>query len=245
MVEASRGGAVRKLRLTLGLDPALGATERRHVGIARGALTALGARGVGMLVSLLVVPVSVGYLGAERYGALMAIFSMLAWVTIADLGSLQVEVDVSESNLGQVRKGQPCELTLDALPGVRFRGAVHTVVPTADRSKASVMVKIRFVDSDSRILPEMSAKAAFLEREAGKDDLRPRTAVNPAALVTSDGREGLYRIKGGSVEFVPVTRGSRLGEMQEVGGVTAGDRVALRPLDRLKNGTRVLLPEKK
>ena len=79
-------GAVRALRVMLGLDHAAGPTERRHVGIARGALSALGARGLGMLVSLLVVPVTVGYLGSERYGALMAILSMLAWVTIADLG---------------------------------------------------------------------------------------------------------------------------------------------------------------
>ncbi len=86
--------------------------------------------------------------------------------TIADLGSLQVEADVSESNLSQIRKGQPCEITLDALPGSRFRAAVHTVVPTADRSKASVMVKIRFLERDERIFPEMSAKVAFLEREA-------------------------------------------------------------------------------
>ena len=168
-----------------------------------------------------------------------------AVVTIADLGSLQVEVDVSESNLGQVRKGQPCEIMLDALPGARFRGVVHTVVPTADRSKASVMVKIGFVDTDKRILPEMSAKAAFLEHEAGKSDLQPRTAVNPAALVTVGGREGLYLVKDGRVEFVPVTRVGKLGEMVEISGVKSGDRVALKPLDKLKNGARIALPDGK
>jgi RND family efflux transporter MFP subunit len=168
-----------------------------------------------------------------------------AVVTIADLDSLQVDVDVSESNLAQVRKGQPCEITLDALPGARFRGVVHTVVPTADRSKASVMVKIRFVDKDSRILPEMSAKVAFLERAAGKGDLQPRIAVNPAALVKSGDREGLYLVKGDSVEFVPVTRGVKLGEMVEVSGVKSGDKVALKPLGKLKNGMRVVLPDGK
>ncbi len=87
-----------------------------------------------------------------------------AVVTIADMGSLQVEVDVSESNIEKVKKGQPCEIQLDALPEARFRGAVHMIVPTADRSKATVLVKVRFLDKDPRILPEMSAKVAFLER---------------------------------------------------------------------------------
>ncbi|MGE5798707.1 MAG: efflux RND transporter periplasmic adaptor subunit, partial [Syntrophaceae bacterium] len=88
-----------------------------------------------------------------------------AVVTIADMNSLQVEADVSESNLEQVKAGQPCEIQLDALPDSRFRGAVHMIVLTADRSKASVMVKVRFVDRDPRVLPEMSARVAFLERE--------------------------------------------------------------------------------
>jgi RND family efflux transporter MFP subunit len=168
-----------------------------------------------------------------------------AVVTIADLGSLQVDVDVSESNLAQVKKGQPCEITLDALPGGRFRGIVHTVVPTADRTKASVMVKIGFVDRDSRILPEMSAKVAFLEREAARTDQQPRIAVNPAAIVTAGGREGVYLVKDGQVEFTAVTRGAKLGDLVEVSGVRSGERVALKPLDRLKSGTRVVLPDRK
>jgi RND family efflux transporter MFP subunit len=168
-----------------------------------------------------------------------------AVVTIADLASLQVEADVSESSLALVKKGQPCEITLDALPKQRFRGVIHMVVPTADRSKASVMVKVRFVDTDSHILPEMSAKVAFLEREAGKEDQQPRIAVNPAAVVTSGGKDGVYLIKGERVEFVPVTKGAKLGDMLEVSGVKSGDRIALKPLDRLKDGARISIPEKK
>jgi RND family efflux transporter MFP subunit len=168
-----------------------------------------------------------------------------AVVTIADLTSLQVEADVSESNLAQVKKGQPCEILLDALPGTRFRGIVHTVVPTADRSKASVMVKIRFIDTDSRILPEMSAKVAFLEHEAGKGDQQPRIAVNPAAIVKSGSREGVYLIKADHVFFTPVTVGARLGDMVEVSGVKSGDKLALKPLEKLKDGANITLPEKK
>ncbi|GFE61298.1 efflux RND transporter periplasmic adaptor subunit [Geobacter sp. AOG2] len=164
-----------------------------------------------------------------------------AVVTIADLGSLEVEADVSESNLAIVKAGQPCEITLDALPNARFRGVVHTIVPTADRTKASVMVKVRFVDSDPHILPEMSAKVAFLEREAKKADQRPRIAVKPEAIVTSGGREGVYLVKGDRVVFTPVTRGAPVGDMVEVGGVKSGDKVALKPLDKLKDGSRVSL----
>jgi RND family efflux transporter MFP subunit len=168
-----------------------------------------------------------------------------AVVTIADLGSLQVEADISESNLAQVKKGQPCEIKLDALPAARFRGIVHMVVPTADRAKASVMVKIRFVDTDSRILPEMSAKVAFLEREAGKDEQQPRLAINPAAIAKSGDREGVYLVKGDRALFTPITRGSKLGDLVEVSGVKSGDRIVLRPLDKLKNGVKVVTAEKK
>jgi len=165
--------------------------------------------------------------------------------TIADLGSLQVEADVSESNLSQVRKGQPCEVTLDALPGSRYRAVVHTIVPTADRSKASVMVKIRFLELDERIFPEMSAKVAFLEREALPEDKKARIVVNPAAIVNHDGREGVYLVKADRVVFTTITRGLKLGDLVEVGGLKSGDKVALRPLDKLKDGARISLPEKK
>jgi len=168
-----------------------------------------------------------------------------AVVSIADLNSLQVEADVSESNLAQVKKGQPCEILLDALPNVRFRGLVHTVVPTADRAKASVMVKVRFIDTDSRILPEMSAKVAFLEREALKGEQLPRLAINPAAIAKSAGREGVFLVKGETVVFTPVTRGDKLGDLVEVTGVKSGDRIVLKPLEKLKTGSKVVTAEKK
>lgn len=168
-----------------------------------------------------------------------------AVVTIADLSSLQVEADVSESNLAQIRQGQPCEITLDAIPGSRFRGVVHTIVPTADRSKASVMVKIRFLERDGRIYPEMSARVAFLEREAQEGDKVAKVVLNPAAVVTRDGRSGVYLVTGDTVRFTPVTPGKKLGDLQEVAGLKSGDKVALKPLDKLKDGNRISLPEKK
>ena len=170
--------------------------------------------------------------------------SKAAVVTMADLSSLEVEADVSESSLVQVRAGQPCEITLDALPGGRFRGVVHTIVPTADRTKASVMVKVRFVDRDSRILPEMSAKVAFLSREATKEDQKPRTAVNYAAVSGAGKDAKVFMIVDGKALAKSVVLGSRQGEMIELSGVKPGDKVVLRPLDKLRDGVTVKVKER-
>ena len=89
-----------------------------------------------------------------------------AVVTMADMSSLQVEADVSESNIMRVSAGQRCEIGLDAYPDRRYPGVVHKIVPTADRAKATVMVKVRFLEQDERVLPEMSAKVTFLSAES-------------------------------------------------------------------------------
>jgi len=168
-----------------------------------------------------------------------------AVVTIADMDSLQVEVDVSESSLNQVKIGQPCEILLDAFPDSRFRGVVHMIVPTADRTKATVLVKIRFIDKDSRILPEMSAQAAFLSREVTSDEQKARTAVNPAALIDRNGNKAVFLRKENRVVETPVTVGEKLGDMVEIlNGVKSGDRVALKPLNKMKNGLRIKVAEK-
>jgi RND family efflux transporter MFP subunit len=168
-----------------------------------------------------------------------------AVVSIADMSSLQVEVDVSESNLQQVKTGQPCEILLDALPEYRFRGAVHMIVPTADRTKATVMVKIRFIDNDNRILPEMSAKVAFLSREVKSDEEKPRTVVNPAAIVDRKDKKTVFLITDNRVIETQVTLGEKLGDMVEVlSGVKTGDRIVLKPLDRMRNGQRIKIAEK-
>ncbi len=168
-----------------------------------------------------------------------------AVVSIADMSSLQVEVDVSESNLQQVKTGQPCEILLDALPEYRFRGAVHMIVPTADRTKATVMVKIRFIDSDNRILPEMSAKVAFLSREVMSGEGKPRTVVYPAAIVDRKDKKAVFLITDNRVTETQVTLGEKLGDMVEVlSGVKTGDRIVLKPLDRVRNGQRIKIVEK-
>jgi RND family efflux transporter MFP subunit len=168
-----------------------------------------------------------------------------AVVTIADMGSLQVEADVSEANLGKIQSDQPCEVLLDALPEKRFAGRVHMIVPTADRSKATVLVKIRFLDKDPRILPEMSAKVAFLEHPVKEGENQPRTAVVPSAIVTDDGRKKVFLVKGDRVEAVEVKTGAQIGDSVEIlSGVKAGDKIALKPLEKLKNGSKIKIAAK-
>jgi RND family efflux transporter MFP subunit len=166
--------------------------------------------------------------------------SKAAVVTIADMDSLQVQADVSESSLGQVKIGQPCEIQLDALPDKRLRGAVHMIVPTGDRSKAAVLVKIRFVDWDHRILPELSAKVSFLSKPVSKMDQVPRTAVNQKALVARGEGKAVFLVKGDRAEETLVRTGAQIGDMVEVLiGLKAGDQVVLEPPPKLKSGARV------
>ena len=167
-----------------------------------------------------------------------------AVVTIADLGSLQVEADVSESNLGLIKAGQPCEIQLDAIPDARFPGVIHMIVPTADRSKASVMVKVRFLQPDPRILPEMSAKVAFLSRPVNQEEERARTAVHRLALAERGRTRSLFVVQDDRVKETAVQTGEAFGDMVEIlGGAKAGDRVVLKP-NRLKDGARIKIAEK-
>ena len=167
-----------------------------------------------------------------------------AVVNIADLNSLQVEADVSESSLEKVGVGQPCEIRLDALPEERFAGEVHMIVPTADRSKATVLVKVRFLDPDPRILPEMSARVAFLARAPAREERTPRTALHAAAVRRQNGRTEVFVVHQGRAVATPVTPGEAIGDMVEIReGVKPGEKVVLRPLEKMRDGIRVKTPE--
>jgi len=167
-----------------------------------------------------------------------------AVVTIADMESLLVAVDVSESNIAQVKAGQPCEIRLDAFPDSRFPGRVHMILPTADRSKASITVKVAFRERDPRILPEMSAKVAFLSRETGPGEQAPLRAVPAAAVTQGNAPPRVFLIQGDQVREVPVQLGRRLGEMVELReGPAIGSRIAAAPLDKLTDGARVSIPK--
>ena len=174
-----------------------------------------------------------------------ALGSQAAVVTMADMTTLEVEADVSEANLAKVKVGQPCEIQLDALPGQRFRGVVQRTVPTVDRAKATVLVKIRFVDTDTRVLPEMSAKVAFLEKETPESERTARTVVQPATMVERDGASVVFVVKDGKASQVAVKSGMKIGELVEVtGGVAVGDKVVVRPSEKLKDGSAVAVSAK-
>ena len=168
-----------------------------------------------------------------------------AVVTMADMTTLEVEADVSESNLSKVRIGQPVEIQLDALPDKRFRGEVARTVPTVDRSKATVMTKIRFLDPDPRVLPEMSAKASFLSREVSDAERTARPAVNPGAIVKRGGSDVVFAVKDGKLVQMPVETGPTLGDLVELRkGPQPGEKVVLRPLDKFHDGATVKLVAK-
>ena len=167
-----------------------------------------------------------------------------AVVTLADMNSLMVEADVAESNLDKVYQGQPCEISLDAIPDRRFPGEVHMIVPTADRAKATVLTKVKFLETDDRILPEMSAKVAFLSRPLGAGENQPRLAVSKNALVNRKDRTVAFIVEKGQVKETPVKVGPPLGDLVEVlGGLKEGDRVVVNPPASLGDGDRVTLKE--
>ena len=176
-----------------------------------------------------------------------------AVVTMADMSTLEVEADVSEGNLSKAQVGQPVEIVLDALPGMRFKGRVSGIVPTVDRAKATVMTKVRFQKLDDRVLPEMSAKVSFLSRPITDADQQTVLAVNPQALQLRDGVQVVWRLQPGpegqtehtTAEPVAVKVGRPLGDVTEVtplqaGALKTGQKVVLNPSARLKPGSPVV-----
>jgi RND family efflux transporter MFP subunit len=130
-----------------------------------------------------------------------------AVVTVADMETLEVEADVAESSIARITVDQPCEVQLDALPDTRLAAVVSRIVPTVDRSKATVLVKVRFVERDPRVLPDMSAKVAFLSRKVTEGEKKPVTAVQPAAIVEREGRKTVFAIRDERASAIAVTTG--------------------------------------
>ncbi|MBD3258087.1 efflux RND transporter periplasmic adaptor subunit, partial [candidate division GN15 bacterium] len=165
-------------------------------------------------------------------------------VTLADMNSLEVEADVSESNIYRVTVGQPCEIILDAYPGVRYAGSVKKIVPTADRARATVLTKVAFDDIDARVLPEMSARVNFLssadEEQSGQASA---LVVDKGAITTRDGQRTVFRVDGEYVTAVAIEVGRELGDVREVlSGLRAGDRVVQQPPGKMTTGQKVELP---
>jgi RND family efflux transporter MFP subunit len=163
-----------------------------------------------------------------------------AVVSMADMSTLEVEADVSESSLSKVHVGQPAEIVLDALPDVRFRGHINRMVPTVDRAKATVMTKVKFDTIDPRVLPEMSAKVSFLSQEVTPEQQKPLTAVAKDAIVERDGRSVVFVVRDGRAVMVPVTRGVKIGDTIAIeGAVKTGEKTVEKPAPSLANGALV------
>ena len=165
-----------------------------------------------------------------------------AVVTMADLTTLEVEVDVNEAYIARITGGQKARITLDAYPDTSFAGRVRQVVPTADRQKATVLVKVSILDRDPRILPEMGAKVVFEANDAPVVAAPRRVFVPQAALVQADGHSYVWVMENGAVRQQPVDVGPARGDRTEVRqGLLGGESLVLTPPAGLKNGSKVKL----
>jgi HlyD family secretion protein len=162
--------------------------------------------------------------------------------TIVDMSSLEIEVDVNESYINRVTPGQKVEATLDAYPDWRIPSHVITIVPTADRQRATVLVRIGFEALDPRILPDMGVKVAFLGASSpdSAPSARPRLAVPRAAIRTDQGQSVVFVVIEDRVERRAVRTGDAKGDMVEIaGGLAVGERVVVEGPADLADGRKV------
>ncbi|MGH9314606.1 MAG: efflux RND transporter periplasmic adaptor subunit [Vicinamibacterales bacterium] len=168
--------------------------------------------------------------------------------TIVDMSSLEIEVDVSEAYINRVSDGQPVTAVLDAYPDWRIPARVITTVPTADRQKATVLVRIAFEKLDRRILPDMGVKVAFHSPTSARDDAgtagaetaKARLLVPKAAVRQAEGRDVVFVLREDRVERRAVRVGAAEGDRVEiVSGVSAGERVVIEGPAELSDGARV------
>ncbi|MGE5278798.1 MAG: efflux RND transporter periplasmic adaptor subunit [Acidobacteriota bacterium] len=149
-----------------------------------------------------------------------------AIVTLVEFSSLYVGADVNEANLGKLGPKQPAEITLDAVPDKTYHGYLRQIVPAADRQKATVRVKVAFLDADDKILPDLSARVSFTSEPTKGSASRSRILVPKAALQTLDGKTGVFRIVEGKARFQPVETGGEVqGQIEVTRGLQGGERL--------------------
>ncbi len=168
--------------------------------------------------------------------------SRAAVVTIADMSSLEVDADVSEANITRVSPNQNCEVRLDAYPERGYLAYVSKIVPTADRAKATVLVKIKFNDYDHRVLPDMSAKITFLSADFAQTaaSTRPVLTVPTTAVATRNGRQVVYQVKEDRAVEVPVVVGRPIGNLIEIKqGLKEGQKVIGKIDERIQPDSKV------
>jgi len=169
-------------------------------------------------------------------------FTRTGICTIVDMESLEIEIDVNESYINRVAPGQPVEATLDAYAEWKIPCKVIAIIPTADRQKSTVRVRVGFDRLDPRILPQMAVKVAFRDASpAPAAGTASRSVIVPkSALVTRDGRDVVFVIQNGRAERRAVTVAlARDPEVELGAGVSAGERIALEPPANLTDGSAV------
>jgi RND family efflux transporter MFP subunit len=161
--------------------------------------------------------------------------------TIVDMDSLEVEVDVGEQYIGRVQAKMPVAATLNAYPDWKIPGEVIAIIPTADRGKATVKVRIALKQQDPRIVPDMGVRVSFLEKATPAQAHRqPGVLVPAAAIAERDGKPVAFVVADGKARRRPLTLGRSLGEDREVrDGLAGGDEVVLDPPDDLADGAKV------
>jgi RND family efflux transporter MFP subunit len=168
-------------------------------------------------------------------------FTRTGIATIVDMTSLEIEVDVNESYLNRVRTAQPVEATLDAYPDWRIAAKVIAIIPTADRQKSTVKVRVGFEQLDPRILPDMAVKVAF--RDTDTAGTAPALAVPKAAVQRVEGRDVVFVVQAGRAVLRPVKLGTPgPDEAVILSGLAAGERVITGGSGRLRDGLRVREP---
>ena len=169
-------------------------------------------------------------------------------VRIADPSSLEIEADINESYISKLELGQPTTIKVDAVPDATYHGRLRQIVPTADRQRAVVEVKVTVDDRDDRLVPDMSCTVTFLAEGTDAERLEqpPRLLVAAAAIVERDGARFAFRLADDRVERVAVSVAEGPagdGRVEVTSGLRAGDRVVVDPDPDLEDGARVRVPD--
>jgi RND family efflux transporter MFP subunit len=169
-----------------------------------------------------------------------------AIATLVEFSTLYVGADVNEANLSKLGPNQPAEITLDAVPDKTYHGFLRQIVPSADRQKATVRVKVAFLDADEKILPDLSARVSFTAEPTRGKSGRRRVMVPASAIRTVSGKTGVFRIVEGRARFQPVKAGPPAdGQVEIVEGLSGGERLVSTSSGEIRDGDRVKIEGEK
>ena len=167
-----------------------------------------------------------------------------AVVTLADMSSLEVEADVSESSLSKILPNMPVEISVSAIADKKYKGYVNKIIPTADRGKGTVQIKIRFNEIDERVLPEMGAKVNFLRQNIANEEQKPAKILIPtSSILTVNGKKTVFIVGAGSKATEQIIKtGAIFGEFTEVKqGLMSGTSLIISPIEKLSSGSSITI----